>query len=104
LQTRTSAGVAYRFITGNQLQEINANAVVRLTDWAGIFYASRYDVVQHQFLDSYYGLRLSSTCDCWALDVAVEDRTNPSEVLVRAQLTLVGFGSGGRPSRVAWMP
>jgi len=38
---------------------------------------------------------LISTCDCWALDLAFTDRTNPQEVSVQAQLTLAGFGSFG---------
>ncbi len=93
LDTRTSAGISYRFLTQNQLQEVDDNIVIRLTDWAGFLYSSRYDIVANRFLDNYFGLRLISTCDCWALDFAVVDRTNPQEVEVRAQLTLAGLGS-----------
>lgn len=104
LETRTSAGVSYRFLTENLLQEIDSNVVLRLTDWAGFLYASRYDVVSDSFLDNYFGLRLVSTCDCWALEISVADRTNPSEVEVRAQLTLVGIGSDVPRRRVAVAP
>jgi LPS-assembly protein len=104
LDTRTSAGVSYRVLTENLLQEIDGNFVVRLTNWAGLFYATRYDLVVKRFLDTHVGLRLISTCDCWALDVGVTDRTNPQEVEVRAQLTLVGFGTGQPRSRVARTP
>jgi len=104
LQTRTSAGVSYRFITGNLLQELDANVVLRMTDWAGLLFASRYDVVQSRLLDAYYGLRFISTCNCWALDIVVQDRSNPQEVEVRAQVTLVGLGSSMPPPRVAAMP
>jgi len=97
LETRTSAGVAYRVLIGNILQEVDTNVVLRLTDWAGVLYASRYDVVANDFLDNHFGLRLLSTCDCWALDIAVTDKSNPQEVEVRAQVTLVGLGSS-RPS------
>lgn len=93
LDTRTSAGISYRFLTQNQLQELDDNIVIRLADWAGFIYSSSYDVVANRFLDNYFGLRLISTCDCWALDFAVVDRTNPQEVEVRAQLTLAGLGS-----------
>ncbi len=93
LDTRTSAGISYRFLTQNQLQEVDDNIVIRLTDQAGFLYSSRYDVVANRFLDNFFGLRLISTCDCWALDFAVVDRTNPHEVEVRAQLTLAGLGS-----------
>ncbi len=104
LDTRTSAGVSYRVLTQNLLQEIDDNIVLRLTDWAGFLYSSRYDVVTNRFLDNFFGLRLVSTCDCWALDVAVTDRTNPQEIEVRAQLTLVGFGSSKHQRRVAAAP
>lgn len=104
LETRTSAGVSYRFLNQNVLQEIDDNIVLRVTDWAGFLYSSRYDVVNNRFLDNFFGLRLISMCDCWALDLAVTDRTNPQEVEFRAQLTLAGFGPTKRGSRVAAMP
>jgi lipopolysaccharide assembly outer membrane protein LptD (OstA) len=103
LGTRTSAGISYRFLTQNLLQEIDDNVVVHVTDWAGLLYSSRYDVVANHFLDNFFGLRLTSTCDCWALDFAVTDRSNPQEVEVRAQLTLAGLGSS-RSERHAAAP
>ena len=90
---RTSASISYRFLTQNQLQEIDDTIVVRLTDWLAFRYSSRYDVVANRFLDNYFGIRLVSTCDCWSLDFAVTNRTNPQEVEVRAQLNLTGLGS-----------
>jgi len=104
LETRTSAGISYRFLTENLLQEVDDNIVLRLTDWAGFLYSSRYDVTANRFLDNYFGLRFLSTCQCWALDFAVTDRTNPQEVEVRAQLTLAGLGSSKQQSRVAAVP
>ena len=101
LDTRTSAGVSYRFLAGSALQEVDTNLVVRLTDWAGILYTGRYDIVTNKFLDNFIGLRLLSLCDCWALDFAVVDRTNPHEVEARAQLTLAGFGSSRPQTRTA---
>lgn len=98
LDNRTSVGVAYRFLTANRLQELNSSLVLRLTDWLGFVYASRYDLVSDRFLDNHFGLRFVSTCDCWAFEIAVTDRTNPDEIEARAQLTLLGLGSlgGGR--------
>jgi LPS-assembly protein len=104
LETRTSAGVSYRFLNQSVLQEIDSSIVLRLTDWAGFRYSSRYDVLTNQFLDNYIGVRLISKCDCWALDIAVVDRTNPQEVEVRTQLTLVGLGSNKRERTVATAP
>jgi hypothetical protein len=104
LDTRTSAGISYRFLTQNLLQELDDNLVLRLTDSVGLLYSSRYDVIANRFLDNYFGLRLISTCDCWALDFGVTDRTNPQELEVRAQITLVGLGSSKPPARVAAAP
>lgn len=104
VETRTSAGVSYRILTQNKLQELDDNIVLRLTDWAGFLYSSRYDVVQNRFLDNFFGLRFLSTCDCWALDVAVTERRNPQEVQVQAQVTLLGLGSSKSNSRVAAVP
>ncbi|MFI5397887.1 MAG: LPS-assembly protein LptD [Candidatus Binatia bacterium] len=104
LDTRTSAGISYRFLTQNLLQELDDNIVLRLTDSVGLLYSSRYDVVANRFLDNFFGLRLISTCDCWAFDFGVTDRTNPQELAVQAQVTLVGLGSSKPPARVAAAP
>ena len=104
LDTRTSAGIAYRFLAGSALQEVDTNIVLRLREWAGLLYSSRYDIVANRFLDNFVGLRLISTCNCWAVDFAVVDRTNPHEVEVKAQLTLVGFGSSRSQTRSAVAP
>jgi len=104
LDTRTSAGVSYRFLAGSALQEVDSNFVVRLTDWAGLLYTTRYDVAANSFLDNFVGLRLLSSCDCWALEFAVVQKTNPHEVEVRAQLTLAGFGSSRSATRTAAAP
>jgi len=103
VETRTSAAVSYRVLAGNALQELDSNVVLRLTDWAGFLYSSRYDIVNNRFLHLFFGLRLLSLCDCWALDFAVTEHTNPHEVGAQAQLTLVGFGSG-RSIRTAGTP
>ncbi|MFQ5665636.1 MAG: LPS-assembly protein LptD [Candidatus Binatia bacterium] len=96
LRIRSSASVSYRFLTQNLLQELDDNVVLRLTDWAGFRFASRFDVVANRLLDAFFGLKLvSSVCDCWSLDLGVVDRINPQEVQVRVQLTLVGLGSVG---------
>jgi LPS-assembly protein len=95
LEPRSSLRVSYQVLSQNTLQEADTSVVLRLTRWAAFLYSSRYNVVQNQFLDNFFGLRLVSTCDCWAVDFAVEDRTNPHEVAVRVQATLVGLGSYG---------
>lgn len=104
LDTRTSAGISYRFLTQNLLQELDDNIVLRLTDSVGFLYSSRYDIIANRFLDNFFGLRLISTCDCWALDFGVTNRTNPQELEATAQITLVGLGSSKPPERVAVAP
>ena len=102
--TATSAGVAYRVLAPNRLQQLDANMVVELTDWVGFLYSSRYDIVNRHFLDNFYGIRLLSRCDCWSLDLTVTDRTNPRELEVRAQISLVGLGSSPARKRTAFVP
>jgi len=104
VSTTTSAGIAYRFLAPNRLQQLDANLVVELTRWAGFLYSSRYDVVRQRFLDNFYGFRFLSQCDCWSLDLTVTDRTNPRELEVRAQISLVGLGSSTSQRRAAFVP
>ncbi len=93
LESRSNATIGYRFITQGILQQVDGSLLLHLTDYLGFLFASRYDVQNQQLLETHFGLRLLSRCDCWGLDLAVTDKTNPSEVEVRAQLTLVGLGS-----------
>lgn len=95
LVARTSAGVSYRFLRGNILEEIDGNAVIGVTRWLGLFYAARYNLIESRFLDNHFGVRLISTCDCWALDIGLTDRSNPNELEARVQFTLAGLGSPG---------
>lgn len=104
LQTRTSAGVAYRLLANNALQQVDGNVVLRLTDWVGLLYATRYNVPARRFLENYAGLRLVSLCDCWSVDFAVSNRTNPAETEARLQVTLVGLSELRQASRVAVAP
>lgn len=94
LSSRTAISIGYRFITQNVLQQLDASFFLHLTDYLGALLATRYDVQNAQVLDNHFGFRLLSRCDCWGLDVAVSDRTNPKEIELRAQLTIVGLGSG----------
>lgn len=91
---RSSAGITYRFLTGNELQEIDATIAMRLVKSLGLAFATRYDVVTNEFRDRYVGLKLLSQCNCWALEVGLTDRTNPQEIEASVRFSLVGFGSG----------
>ncbi len=104
LGTHTGIGVSYRFLANNLVHEVDTNLVLRVTDWAGFLYATRYNVADNKFLDNFFGLRLISQCDCWAIDIAVTNRHNPAETEVSAQLTLVGLSSSQHQVRHAVMP
>jgi len=93
--TRNTLNVFYRFVTQNQLQEVDADLLMRLTDQFGIQYAIRYDIQNAKFLENFFGLRVVSSCNCWSLRVGFSDTVNPNEVQVQAQFQLVGFGAWG---------
>jgi lipopolysaccharide assembly outer membrane protein LptD (OstA) len=95
LAIRNALAVSYRFITDNRLQQLGGSVALRLTDRFGMMYATRYDIPRNRFLENYVGMRLVSACDCWSLVLGVADKSNPNEVELRAQFTLVGLGSTG---------
>lgn len=100
---RNSLSVSYRFISQNVLQLLQGSMIVRITDHIGAIYATRYDILENQFLENFIGMRYISTCDCWSIDIGVSDTSNPNEVQLRAQVSLLGFGPraslGGTPTR-----
>lgn len=95
LDNRSSATINYRFITRNLLQQVDGAALLQVSDRIGFLGGMRYDVINDRLLESIFGIRLLSACDCWGLDLTFIDKSNPSEVEVRAVLTLVGFGTAG---------
>jgi LPS-assembly protein len=96
---RATLAIGYRFIEGDILEELNSGLVMPLADSLSGFVQSRYDAVASEFLEHRWGFRFLSQCRCWIFDVYVTDRVNPDETEVRAQITLVGLGSIGRPGR-----
>jgi LPS-assembly protein len=93
LLTRATFNVEYRFITANILQLLDSSVALPITDRVAALYAMRYDINVGSFLENYIGLRLLSSCDCWALNLGVTQTRNPNEVQVQAQFTLAGLGS-----------
>ena len=120
-QVPSGVGLSYRFIeksvnsslaantpeslvTTNGLQELDASVYLRLGNYVGFTFLSRYDLnttgtgstaIGPHFLERDYLLHLISRCNCWVLDAGVADKTNPDERLFRVQFTLVGLGSFG---------
>ncbi|MGD9762944.1 MAG: LPS-assembly protein LptD [Candidatus Binatia bacterium] len=95
LWTRASFNVEYRFITDSILQLIDSAVTLPLTDRIALLYAMRFDINDNSFLENYGGLRLLSSCDCWALTLGISNTRNPNEVQVQTQFTLTGLGASG---------
>jgi len=93
LFTRATFAAEYRFITDSILQLLDSSIALPVTDRVALLYAMRYDIDAGSFLENYAGLRLLSSCDCWALNLGVTDTRNPNEVQVQAQFTLAGLGA-----------
>ena len=128
-QSPTTVGVSYRFVAQNVnelgiqpgtpearlfanggLQETDAYVYIRLGDYAGFTFVSRYDLnggelvnqngrlqtVGPHFIERDYLFRLISRCNCWAAEFGVSDRFDTQETLYRFQITLLGLGSFGQ--------
>jgi lipopolysaccharide assembly outer membrane protein LptD (OstA) len=128
-QSPTTVGVSYRIVEANVnelgippgtpearlfanggLQETDAYVYIRLGDYAGFTFVSRYDLnggelvqqngrlqaVGPHFIERDYLFRLISRCNCWAAEFGVSDRFDTQETLYRFQITLLGLGSFGQ--------
>ncbi len=124
LQNATTAGISYHYIQDSVndsidpsaggssflrtpgVNEIDAALYLRLGDYLGFTFLSRYDLnttalangkeLGPHFLERNYLVRLISRCNCWVLEAGVSDKTNPDERIFRVQFTLVGLGSFGK--------
>ena len=93
LFTRASFTVEYRYITDRILQFLDSTIALPVTDRIAGLYAVRYDILNQRFLENYFGVRLLSSCDCWALNLGFTQTSNPNEVQLQAQFTLAGLGA-----------
>ena len=96
LRGRSRFGIAYRYVAGSAVQEINANVVFRLSKRLYTAYETRYDALNRRFLENRFGVRLISNCECWVVDFGVSDKVNPDETQVFALVSLVGLGQLGK--------
>ena len=99
-----------RLFANGGLEETDAYVYIRLGDYAGFTFVSRYDLnggqlvkqngrfenVGPHFIERDYLLRLISRCNCWAAEFGVSDRFDTGETLYRFQITLLGLGSFGQ--------
>jgi LPS-assembly protein len=96
LRPTNSASLFYQFNSGGTVENINLATTFRVTDRVAISYFGRFDAEIGRFLENWAGIRLISGCDCWVLDLALVDRSNPDELQVRVLFSLVGLGSFGQ--------
>lgn len=90
------ANAVQKSTTRNNVEFFSLRAYHDLFDRLGLYFAPSYDVAASRLLSAEYGVRLKSPCDCWALDIGVNDSFNPNETQVQVQLTLGGLGSIGQ--------
>jgi LPS-assembly protein len=96
LRPVNSASFFYQFNPNGALENINLTTTYRLTNNLSLAYLGRYDAVQSQFLENWFGFRAISSCDCWVIDFAFVDHSNPPEKEYRVLFSLVGLGSFGQ--------
>jgi LPS-assembly protein len=134
-QSASAVGVTYRFVENNVnkdqaqgpeapilssagVNEIDGSLYLRLGNYLGFTFISRYDLndavkvnkkggpvldadnqpvmIGPHFFERDYLFRFISRCNCWYVEAGVADKTNPDERLFRFQITLLGLGSFGR--------
>jgi hypothetical protein len=99
-----SLDVVYRFVRGGEaqtdadlddLETLEARALFQLTSRLALGFNGRYDFPGNQLVESGGGFRITSACDCWAIDLGVVNRVNPDETQVRLAVHLKGLGGLG---------
>lgn len=99
-----SVDVVYRFVRGGEaeadtdlddLETLEGRALFQLTPRLALGLNGRYDFPGSQFVESGGGFRVTSACDCWAIDLGVINRVNPDETQVRLAVHLKGLGGLG---------
>jgi LPS-assembly protein len=103
LQSPTSLAISYRFVrdgasadAGPGSEEFDGSLYLRLARFFGLRVETRINLLENEVRETAVGARFISRCDCWMVEVGVEDRADPEETVFRAQLTLAGIGSVGR--------
>jgi LPS-assembly protein len=96
LRPANSISAYYQFTGGGAVENLNLAATYRVTNNFALSYLTRFDALDHSFLENWAGFRVISSCDCWVLDMAFVDRSNPNTTGVRVQVSLVGLGTFGQ--------
>jgi hypothetical protein len=96
LRPANSISAYYQFTGGGAVSNLNLAATYRITNNFALSYLTRFDALDHSFLENWAGFRVISSCDCWVVDLAFIDRVNPNTTGVRVQFSLVGLGTFGQ--------
>jgi lipopolysaccharide assembly outer membrane protein LptD (OstA) len=98
-----------RFFANDAVENLTAALYLRVGDYVGLGLRARYSLTTTQGLDNGkvrefgpgfqeqdYFVRLTSPCNCWAVELGVSDRLDTGDTTVRAQVALYGLGSFGQ--------
>lgn len=83
-----------RFVE-NSIRQLESGVEFGLTDRIRLGYYSRWDDQIQSFIEQRGGIRITSACNCWMLDLLVTDQTNPDDTRVSFNVTLMGLGEIG---------
>jgi hypothetical protein len=98
-----------QFFHNTAVEGIDGTLYLRAGDYVGFGFLARYALSPTlgtennktvtfgpRFLERDYFVRLTSPCNCWAVEFGVSDRADTGEVTTRLQLALYGLGSFGQ--------
>jgi LPS-assembly protein len=81
----------YTFVE-DSVSQIEGNLQLLIVDQLRLGYYSRYDELEHEFIENGLALRLASSCDCWYFDVGYSDKINPDRKQGFIRFTFKGLG------------
>lgn len=100
-----SLDVVYRFVRreddptdtdpDDDLETLEARALFDLTPRLAFGMNGRYDFPGREWVESGGGFRVTSACNCWAIDLGIVNRVNPNETEFRLAVELAGLGGLG---------
>lgn len=94
----TSLGAAYHYVRDGGLEALEARGTLGLSERVSLGAKVRYDFVGERFIEEAVSARLTSSCDCWAINIAAVNQVNPDEFQFRILVEFGGIGSLGNAS------
>jgi hypothetical protein len=81
----------YTYIN-NSISQLEGNMEIVLTSRFKLGGYARWDERDNKFIESEVALRMQGACNCWHLDLGVNDKINPDKQQVLLRFTLRGLG------------